>query len=209
MRCVCSFARVVAGRAAFAVILLVLAACGSSPPSRFYTLHPTLSQKPLQAAAAWAPKKVVGIGPVEIPDYLDRPQIVTRSTQNRVSLSEFDLWGGALKADINRVLVENLCAILPPDRFSPIAWTQGIPMDYRVTLNVIRFDVKPGEEVKLCAQWTLSGKERKAGTLIVSSSFSERLAGDDLNDVVSAMSRAVGRLSEEIAAKIEETVREY
>jgi uncharacterized lipoprotein YmbA len=82
-------------------------------------------------------------------------------------------------------------------------------MDYRVTLHVIRFDVKPGEEVKLCAQWTLSGKERKAGTLIVSSSFSEQTAGDDLNDAVSAMSRAVGRLSEEMAAKIEETVREY
>ncbi len=205
MRRLRSFVRQIYGAfAILAAFLLLLVACSTSPPVRFYTLCPVAAQIPLETSSR-AQKTVVGIGPVEIPDYLDRPQIVTRSAQNRLSLSEFDLWGGSLKSDINQVLVENLCALLPPNRFSPVVSRPGMPIDYRVALHVIRLDVKPGEGVVLGAQWSLSGKEKKEKAMIANSSFSERTEGSDLNAAVAAMSRAVGRLSEEMAARIEET----
>ena len=130
-----------------------LSGCGSSRPAKFYTLHPV---KSIPAAAKQTvlsdPPVTVGIGPIEIPDYLDRPQIVTRTAQNELAQAEFERWAGSLKTDIARVLVENLSVLLPPDQVSVVPWTRGGPLQYRVAVDVTRFDVTPGENVWLKAR---------------------------------------------------------
>jgi hypothetical protein len=203
--------------------LIALAGCGSSPTPRFYTLHAAVKAPAATTAAttavtpavtlvaAAAPQSgqagpvVVGVGPVEIPDYLDRPQLVTLSEQNRMRLLEFDLWAGSLKADIGRVLMENLAALLPPDRFSIVSWRQGAQMDYRVALHVHRFDVGPGG-VLLSAQWMLFTKERRAADRVQGCRLTEA-SGSEPGEAAAAMSRALGRLSEIIAQKIAGTAR--
>jgi hypothetical protein len=192
--------------------LLALAGCGSSPTPRFYTLHAAVVKAPAPTpAVAAGPQSnqagpiVVGIGPVDIPDYLDRPQLVTHPEQNRMRVLEFDLWAGSLKADIGRVLMEDLCALLPPDRFSVVSWRQGAQMDYRVALNVHRLDVGPGE-VLLSAQWTLFTKERKMASLVASYRVTEASSAEP-GEAAAAMSRALGKLSQTIAQKIEGLAR--
>ncbi len=198
--------------ACLALGLLVLAGCGSSPTPKFYTLH-SVAAKAADPAPAGpqieqpAAPVVIGIGPVEIPDYLDRPQLVTRSEQNRMRLLEFDLWTGSLRADVGRVLMEDLCALLPPDRFSVVWWKQGAAMDYRVALHIHRFDAGPGE-VLLSAQWMVFTKEKKGASLIATSRLTEA-SGADPGETVAAMSRALARLSREIAQKVQgSTLRE-
>ncbi len=191
--------------------LLALAGCGSSPTPRFYSLHaavkaPAAQPAPAPAAAAGpqsgqAAPVVVGIGPVDIPDYLDRPQLVTHPEQNRMRVLEFDLWAGSLKAEIGRVLMEDLAALLPPDRFSVVSWRRGAQMDYRVALSVHRFDVEP-QGVLLSAQWTLFTKERKTASSVQSYSATEPSSAEP-GEAAAAMSRALGRLSETIAQRIE------
>jgi hypothetical protein len=199
---------VVVRTACLALGLLVLAGCGSSPTPKFYTLHSVAAKATDQAPAgpqteqpAPAAPAVIGIGPVEIPDYLDRPQLVTRSEQNRMRLLEFDLWTGSLRADVSRVLMEDLYAVLPPDRFSVVWWKQGAAMDYRVAVHIHRFDAGPGE-VLLSAQWTLFTKEKKGAPLMATSRITEA-SGADPGETVAAMSRALARLSREIAQKVQ------
>ncbi len=185
------------------VAMLVLGGCARSPSPRFYTLTPVTSQGIAESAGDKAPRKVVGIAPVEIPDYLDRPEIVSRSSVNRLSLAEFDLWGGSLKADIQRVLTENLSALLSRDGFSVIGWRPGAMTNYRVTLHLTRFDiVRHGKEVLVVAQWIVADSGGKTNVLIGDSSFTEHVPADDLAGAVSGMSSALGRLSAEIAGKI-------
>src|SRR4051812_18801060 len=82
----------------------LLAGCGTSPNATFYTLSA------VEAPATAAAKTVssVAIGVVTVPDALDRPQIVTRTGANQVTINEFERWAGPLKSEIARTLAENL-----------------------------------------------------------------------------------------------------
>ena len=80
-----------------------LAGCGNDKPTRLYVLTAT-TEKP----AATSPNGVaIGVGPITLPKYLDRPQIVTRR-QRPMSLAQanFDQWGGDLNDNITRVLAD-------------------------------------------------------------------------------------------------------
>jgi uncharacterized protein len=184
------------------IAMIILGGCVSSPPPRFYTLSPVTSQGGIGSTALKGPRSIIAIAPIEIPDYLDRPEIVTRSSHNRLSLAESDLWGGSLKADIHRVLTENLSTVLSADGFTIVSWKPGMPIQYRVTVHVTRFDIKPGNNILLAAQWTVSGKDGKSNLMISNSSFTEYISSDDLTTAVSGMSSALGKLSGEIARKV-------
>jgi hypothetical protein len=144
---------------------------------------------------------VIAIGPVHVPDYLDRPQIVTRSGKNELKLSEFDRWAGSLEADISRVLVENISGFSPADSLSVVRWTpyaeSRVPASLRVQVIVDRFEGTLGHSVQLKAQWTIFGSD---GGLLrrKESQLTEKVAVSSYNALVAAMSRALGRLSLDI-----------
>jgi uncharacterized protein len=181
-------------------IPLFLGGCGSSRFSKFYTLNPVKSagtggkQIPPSDTAV-----TLGIGPIEIPDYLDRPQIVTRTVQNEIDMAEFDRWAGSLKSDMTRVLVENFSVLLPAEKISVVPWNYGGPFRYRLALSVSRFDATPGENVWLKARWTIFDLEGKKVILSHESNLSEPLSGRDYAAVVAAMSRVLGSVSQDIA----------
>jgi Uncharacterized protein conserved in bacteria len=99
-----------------AVSVVLLAGCTHSPPVRFYTLTPLDRQEIRRASRQEAVPGAVRIMPVDIPDYLDRPQIMTRDGKNILKLAEFDRWAGSLGDNITAVLAENLGLLLASDR---------------------------------------------------------------------------------------------
>lgn len=113
---------------------VVLAGCASEPRTNFYTLVP--AAVPAQAAAK-APYSVA-IGPVGVPDSLDRPQMVLRSGANQVTISEFERWAGPLKNEIALAVAENLKVQL--GGASVFAYPQGTGADVTVSVDVQRFD---------------------------------------------------------------------
>jgi len=148
---------------------------------------------------------VIAIGPVRIPDYLDRPQIVTRSGKNELKLSEFDRWAGSLESDVNRVLVEDISSLLPADRFSVVYWTpyleSQVPASYRVEVFVDRFEGTLGDSALLKAQWGVFTKERSS-LLKKESRISEQMNGSSYDALVAAMSSALERLGRDISGGI-------
>ena len=149
-----------------------------------------------------APGVSIGIGLIDIPDYLHRQQIVTRTGQNELKIAEFDRWVGSLEEDISRVLVENLSILLAEDRVSVFPWKQSVPMDYIVAVDILRFDGKPGEQVVLKARWTIRGKKDKKMVLAHETNIGEDMEGYDYNTMVAAMSRALVNLSRDIATAL-------
>jgi len=131
------------------IIPCMLAGCGRSGPTQFYLLNPVSPVQPAPAASRIA----IGVGPVTLPDYLDRPQIVTRAGSHRLILGEFDKWAGSLKDDLPQVIAENLSRLLNTDRVSVVPWTAATPVDYQITLRIIRFDGPLGGEVELRGRW--------------------------------------------------------
>lgn len=183
--------------------LAVFSGCfGPSPTSRFYTLTPVETRKPSVNTGL---DVAVLVGPVTIPDYLDRRQIMTRSGRNELHLAEFDRWGGSLDGEITRVLIAGLGERLAPIRIAVLPWRSSSLTDarriYRIPINVIRFDGTPGETVILDAAWVVAVKEAKQEETLLAteSTISEEVRGKDYGALVAAMGRAVDRLGKEIA----------
>jgi uncharacterized lipoprotein YmbA len=183
-------------------VVASLAGCSSSPASRFYTLSPLVLHEAKSSPLAVSGQVSVGIAPVEVPDYLDRPQIVTRDGQNGLRLAEFDRWAGSLSDNIGAVLAENLSLLLGTERVFVHPRMSGEKSDFSLALRVLRLECAPGDEVLLKVQWTLltGGDSTEVATRVAT--FSERLSDREYRTVASAISHAVGELSRQIALEI-------
>ena len=183
-------------------LLMHLAGCASSAPTRFYVLSPLASSKAESQALKDEGSIALGVGPVELPAYLDRPQIVTRLSENELNLAEFDKWAEPLKDNFSRVLVENLSTLLCADAISIFPWKGPTPIDYQVEVTVIRMDGNVGGNASLVARWAIIRQNDRKMMLTRQSSFSRLLSSESYKALVSAQSRAIADLSREIAEAI-------
>jgi uncharacterized lipoprotein YmbA len=190
-------------QAILVIVTLVLAACSHSPEARFYTLSPLGAQTANPPAAAAKPV-AIDIAPVEIPDYLNRPQIVTRSGQNELLLAEFDRWGGSLPDNIAAVMAENLSLLLPSDRVQAVPRGRNEKADYTLAMRLLRLDCVPGNQVAMKVQWTLSSPPEGGVVATRISTASEKLKDSRYDTLVAGVSSLLGRVSGEIAQEIRE-----
>jgi uncharacterized lipoprotein YmbA len=184
--------------------LLVLGGCATTAPSRFYILHSLSSSAGEQPSAAIDKELAVGVGPIVLPDYLDRPQIVSRTSQNKLQLGEFDKWGEPLKENFTNVLAENLSILLSTDRVFIYPWETSTPVDYQVAVDVIRFDGDSAGTAYLSARWTLYRGDGEEVLEMKKSSFSEASISQEYEALASALSKTLADLSRRIAETIED-----
>jgi len=183
------------------LVVILLSGCSRSPSPRFYTLSPIQDQVISRSSSA-RQNAIIGIGPVKMADYLDQSQIVTRTGDNQVVKAEFNRWVGPLKNNFVNVLAEDIGFLLPTDQIQLFPWRTDLPIDYQVTVDVVRFDGRLGDTARLESRWNiLQGPERKL-VKTGRSSISEPVTGPDYADLVAAQSRALGRLSQEIVQGI-------
>jgi uncharacterized lipoprotein YmbA len=181
------------------VVLIFVGACGTTRPSKFYTLNSLQTPETVKQVASDEKKISVAIGPVEIPDYLDRPQIAVRSSQNELTLNEYERWAGSLRDDITRVLAENLSILLGGDRVSVFPLRPGFQSDYRIRVNLTRFDIMPDDVVSIRAEWAILDKNGVTSFTMRETNFDEHIEGRSYSDKIAALSRAVTGLSKDIA----------
>jgi uncharacterized lipoprotein YmbA len=169
---------------------------GQTPPSSFYVLAP------LEAAGDPAGGVSLGVGPIRVAEYLERPQIVTRRGEFTLELAEFHRWGEPIEESISRVLAENLGALLRTSRVRRHPWRDGREVDVQVELDVRRFDGPAEGPVELVAHWRV-----RRGHESVEDVFRARepLESSGYGAIAAAMSRSLQALSRDIAAAIRAT----
>jgi uncharacterized lipoprotein YmbA len=180
---------------------LIVGGCASQP-SRFYLLSavPNTEMASLEMSGQQGP--TIGVGPVTLPRYVDRPQIVTRTSPYELNVAEFDRWAEALDTNFTRVLAENLSILLPTARVVMSPWPRAIPIDYQVTVDVTHFLSQVGGDSLLIADWTLFKGEGQDALTSGRSRFSASPGGQDYAAIVAAMSQTVASLSREIATAV-------
>ena len=188
----------------FGFLILVFSGCASTKPARFYTLNVNESAGTIMPSASY--KYRVAIGPVEIPDYLDRPQIVSRTSRNELTLAEFDRWAGSLKDDITNVLSEDLSRLLYQNAVSVTPWEWGDSSDYRVAVDIRRLDIMPEGYVLMNARWNLIGKDGITILFTSESSAKEPIREQTYSAKVSSMSSALAKLSQDMAETLKKFV---
>jgi uncharacterized lipoprotein YmbA len=183
----------------FATLALV-AGCFGSKPTRFYMLS---SLAPAGGAVeSGVGARVIALGPVSIPDYVDRPQIVVREGTNQVELAGFDHWAGSLSDMVARVLLEDLSAQLPGDHV--VAFPEGgaAAFDYRVAVQIGRFDVGTAGDAVVAASWRVWDRAGSKTRLTASTTVPATAPGSSYQDRVAALSQAVADLAADIARSL-------
>ena len=188
------------------LVLAVLSACSSSPPVRYFSLSPidaNFRQDPDDAV-------MLGLGPIRMPDYLNRSQIVWRETNAEMHLDEFNRWTEPLAISLLRIVstdVDNLMqgVVVVVFPYEPFIREQ---VDYRLVGDVNRFETDSSGKVVLEVQWGISNVD---GDVIVPVRRNRYQAQAEISDdpsvVVLAMNDALAQFSRDIAARLEASLQ--
>jgi uncharacterized protein len=145
---------------------------------------------------------LVGVLPVVLPAYLDRPQIVTGAGPGELRIDEFLRWAEPLEAGVTRTLVEDLQTLLPNGRVLQYPWSAQADLQCRVRVELSVFGPQANGEVRLEGHWTLLPSHEERPRIVRSARFARgpvSLARADAGDAVEAMSGLVAQLAGQIA----------
>jgi uncharacterized protein len=182
---------------ALVIILLsiMLIGCGTTQKSEFYQLGEATNNSLVGASKG----AVIGLGPIQLPEYLNRPQIITRNSEYSLNISEFHRWVEPLKDSISRSMLSNISNNLQSNQ---VYWIPGqskqYPIDLRIIIDIGRFDGQLGGVVSLESRWTLLDNNNQT-ILTRASVIKETVNGQTYESLVIAMSQTLQKLGQEIS----------
>lgn len=183
----------------FFIIISSLTACSNSSSgnnniggTRFYTLNSpsqnTLSKGNLR----------IGVGPIEIPQLINRPQIVSRKNETEIIMSESHQWGGSHKEEVLQTIIDNLSSLLKTENIEQYPWKFTFKPNYQVRINIERFDGELGKNAVLKARWRLIKNNKEVlvkrvrlNTKVKDSSYSEYIKS--LNVLLNIFSQQIAK----------------
>ena len=188
--------------AAIVAVVSLLAACSTTPPTRYYALEAVAPlQSPTPAPRTGRAGTTVAVRTVAVPAAIDRPQFVVRASDSRVNLDEFNRWAGPLRDEIARVIAGNLAAELGTPVVTVTAALPGTS-DLVVLLDVQRWDAKTGDGVEVDVVWIVRRAVDEAAGRSGRSTVREPAGGAGYEALVGAFNRALARVSRDIGAVV-------
>jgi len=192
---------------ALAGLAAALPACVSlkrTPEARFFVLR-TLAEPP--AAEAGATPALVGLLPVALPGYLERPQLITWVAPGELRIDEYLRWAEPLDAGLARTLAANLDVLLPQSRVIRSPWPSATRLRCRVRVDLQRFGPQASTEVVLEGRYALLPADGERPLVARPVSLKRGPLGgaaqsDGATAGVEAMSELVADLARDIAAAI-------
>jgi uncharacterized protein len=177
-----------------ALVAAIAVGC-STAPSRFYSLTSTATADGTPPTSA-----AVMVGPVTIPAAVDQPEFVVQVAPNRVQVDEFNRWVSPLNDSIAHAVAGDLVVLLGTPEVANSQLANFAP-DYRVTIDVQRFESIQGQAAVVEAVWTVRktvGGEVRSGRTVAR----EPVQGQGFDALAAAHSQAIARMSGDIAAAI-------
>ena len=175
--------------------------------SKFYLLTPTADTAAATTTAPTAPSTTgdftIGLGPIKLPPYLDRPEIVTRMAPNRLELSKEDRWGESIQNGFTRAMERNLAA-QTGSVVIVFPWYNTVHVDMQVQIDVYRFETDAQGTATLSAKWTILDSTGKNILYTVESHLTQPSKPGDMTEAAAALSRTIGDLSGQIANMLQQ-----
>lgn len=183
--------------------MIVISGCmGTSKPARFYLLNSM--ERPADASTTEAMDMQISIslGPILLPEYLNRSQIVIRTPGSEIKVDEFNRWAEPLKENFSQVLAQNLVVLLNTDTVWLFPWSDRIKVDYQVSVKVDRFDAIAGRHAELRARWTIFSVQERSFLRNGRAAIKKELQSNDFEAIVAAHNALLQDLSKQIAEDI-------
>jgi len=189
------------GAACFAFLLsgcISLPNSPISPTPRFYMLS-AIDKNQVSKKINIAPGVIIGVGPVKLPEYLDRPQMVTKNKEGVLKFDEFDRWGESLDPGLARLIREDLAVLLPSAKFTLYPWSSSMAVKYQVLLEIVQLDSELDKDMYLVVQWTVIDAQGPKTLMIKRSEFRQPINPQNYSGMAKALSAACSSLSVQIA----------
>jgi len=170
---------------------ILLVGCGS-PAKSYYVLTPA-------GPAPSASGRGIGVGPVSIPAYLDRPNLVFKQSGNLLAVSESHRWAGDLENNISSVLAINLGRRLGTGNVRTYPWGSDKELRYQISVDIRQFHGTSEGDAYLEASWRVYSLPSRAMVTSRSWSGTEPLKKDGYEELAAAESRLLDRLATQIS----------
>ena len=173
--------------------------------SKFYLLTPTAdTAAPATAQTTGNTSNfTLGLGPIKLPPYLDRPEVVTRAAPNRLELSKEDRWGESVQNGFTRAMERDLAA-QSGAAVIVFPWYNTVHIDMQVQIDVYRFETDAQGTATLSAKWTILDSTGKNVLYTVESNLTQPSKPGDNTEAAAALSRDIGDLSGQIANMLQQ-----
>ncbi len=185
-----------------ALLALTLVAAGCLSPRADVSTFFLLTSAEAPAAVGTPLGGTLGLGPVTLPGYLDRSELVTRLSDNQVAVSPTARWAEPLRDNVLRALSQNLVRTLGTDDYVFYPWYESAQVDYGVSVDFARFEADSTGSVTLEADWRITSGDPRETLYRGDSMIQETTSGATIDGSVAALSRALARLCDEIAREV-------
>lgn len=179
----------------FLVALVSLSACGGAA-QKYYQLSSD------GAAPTGTTGLSVGVGPVSLPAYVDRAELVFQSRPNEFQVPADAHWTGGLKENISRVLAADLGRRLRSGNVLAFPWNPGAKLRYQIAVDVSRFHAVSGEGAVLEVSWRVLNSDGSSTIRRGNGAFHEPIVGDGYGAVVTAENNLLAQLADAMAGSL-------
>ena len=176
--------------------ILLLQGC-TSPPTQFYTLSSVAHAVDSQVIGK---KKLVGVAQLSLPSALERKQLVTRDRAGDLHLDEQHQWAALLKQNMTEVIAKNLANQHPNLWFKAYPWSNIGAVDYRLVLDVTRFEIILGQSVYFSVDWTFLDEKQHTVVNHASIDLMQPLIDDEYKTAVTAINQLLAQLTTQLAS---------
>jgi uncharacterized lipoprotein YmbA len=170
----------------------------NSPTPRFYVLS-SIDKDQTGQKLNISSEVIIGIGPVKILEYQNRPQIVTQSQEKMLKFAQFDRWGESLNVGVARLIREDLTVMLPGAKFTLYPWNPSTVVKYRVVVEIVQLDSDLDRDMVFVAQWLIVDAKNTKTVIIKRSEFRQAIIPQNYSGLTKTLSSACASISSDIA----------
>ena len=188
----------------YVIFVLFLNGCVSvpnSPNPKFYTLYTPDKEKSSQEFNV-LDNTIIGVGPVRIPEYLNRPQIMVSNKDRTIVFDEFNRWAESLDFALARLINKDLTLMLKDAAFQMFPWDMAVAVKYQVIADVVQLENNLNRDLVFVTQWSIINLEKKRAVFTKRSEFNQSISPHNYYGLTEALSEVVMSLSAEIAQEL-------
>jgi len=180
----------------FPLLLIALFAAGCAGGSKSFYVLTADGPSPTGGGRG------LGIGPVSVAEYIDRPNLVIQSEANSLSVAEDHRWAGDLSASVARVTAANLGRRLGTGNVRVYPWQRDDEISQQVVIDIRQLHGSADGFAVIEAGWrvySLPDRKLKASRTFVDR---EPLERDGYQPLVAAQSKLLSRMADSIAKEM-------
>lgn len=134
------------------LVITLLTACGGTVNTRYYSFP---GVNPAHMASVGHYDKIIVVGPIQLHEALDHPQLMIKRSETKTEILENDRWANSLEKEVQKLAIDSMGGMLGSSKIMPFPWTGTEQAAYRVSLEIKEMSAMPGKEALLKVAWTI------------------------------------------------------